>query len=222
MAPPRSGLFVTLEGVDGSGKSTMAASLAEALGGDGWPVTVTREPGGSPVAERVREVLLDPAATGMAWATEVLLYLASRAEHVAATIRPALDRGEVVICDRFLDSTLAYQGWGRCVQDDPDQAVELIREANRLATRGLEPELTLLLDIDPAIGLERTRRQGRNPDRLEGEGLDFLRRVRHGFHVLAEREPERIYRVDASRDEDDILNELLAITRAHIGCRGLR
>jgi dTMP kinase len=220
--PRRDGAFITLEGVDGSGKSTQARALAEALRSDGLEVILTREPGGSPVAERIRAILLDPAAAGMAWATEVLLYLASRAEHVAAVIRPALERGVVVVCDRFLDSTLAYQGYGRDRGGRGEaEAVAAIREANALGTAGLGPERTYLIDLDPAIGLARVRRAGRIPDRLEEEGTVFLNRVRGGFLELAAADPERFRVVNGDRPAEAIGREIHADASDFLRRKGL-
>ncbi len=211
------GTFVTFEGVDGSGKSTQTGLLAEALHSRGYSVTTSREPGGTPVAERVREILLDPHIKNMAWSTEVLLYLASRAEHVARVLRPALERGEIVICDRFLDSTLAYQAFGRDGGDTGiAEALVAICRANDLSTGGIGPELTFLLDLDPREGLIRTSEAGRAPDRLEGEGITFLERVRKGFLHLAAEEPDRIVVVDGSSDASDIAEEVLDSTLKHL------
>lgn len=215
-------MFITFEGVDGSGKSTQASALGESLRALGLPVTTTREPGGSPVAERIRRILLDPEAAGMAWATEVLLYLASRAEHVAAVLRPALERGEVVICDRFLDSTLAYQAWGRKEESgDVEVALSSIRKANDLGTSGLGPELTFLLDLDPAEGLARVRDAGRRPDRLEGGGMAFLGRVREGFLSLARAEPERFVIVDGARAREEIAQEINVVACDYLRKKGM-
>jgi dTMP kinase len=211
------GTFVTFEGVDGSGKSTQTEALAGALTSRGYSVLTSREPGGTPVAERIRDILLDPGVKSMAWSTEVLLYLASRAEHVDSVLRPALERGEIVICDRFLDSTLAYQAFGRDGGNgDTASALRSIRKANELSTGGLGPELTFLLDLDPGEGLARSRDTGRVPDRLEGEGLAFLERVRAGFLQLAEEEPGRIVVVDGSRPPSDIAAEVLNLTLTHL------
>ena len=211
------GTFVTFEGVDGSGKSVQTGLLAEALRSRGYSVTASREPGGTPVAERVREILLDTGIENMAWSTEVLLYLASRAEHVARVLRPALERGELVICDRFLDSTLAYQAFGRDGGDTSiGEALVAIRRANDLSTGGTGPELTFLLDLDPEEGLNRTSEAGRTPDRLEGEGIAFLERVRKGFLHLAVEEPDRIVVVDGSSAASEIAEEVLDFTLKHL------
>jgi len=203
------GTFITLEGVDGSGKTTQAEALSRILRATGHRVLLSREPGGTPVAERIRDILLDREIESMAWSTEVLLYLASRAEHVAGLLRPALERGEIVICDRFLDSTLAYQAFGREGGGRPvAEALEAIRRANELATGGLGPELTFLLDLDPVEGLSRTAAAGRPPDRLEGEGTTFLERVRQGFLSLAVSEPDRIHVIPAGGSVTDVTEEI--------------
>ncbi|MFO7768788.1 MAG: dTMP kinase [bacterium] len=219
-SPELPGTFITLEGVDGSGKSTQAGRLAGWVSVQGLEVAATREPGGPPVAERIREILLDPGSP-MGWETEVLLYLASRAEHVARVIRPALEAGKVVICDRFLDSTLAYQAYGRETGRAAEEDAEAIREANQLAAGGIEPDLTLLLDIDPVRGLQRARDAGRGADRLEGEGRAFLERVRRGFLALAEASGGRIRVIDAERNPEVIEEEIRTIIRAHLGRKGL-
>lgn len=211
------GTFITLEGVDGSGKTTQAEALSAALRNAGYSVLQSREPGGTPVAERIRDILLDREIESMAWSTEVLLYLASRAEHVATLLRPALERGEVVVCDRFLDSTLAYQAFGREGGGlQVAQALDTIRRANDLATGGLGPELTFLLDLDPSEGLNRTEAAGRSPDRLEGEGTSFLGRVRDGFLALAEAEPDRIHVIRAGGTITDITEEITARTLSYL------
>jgi len=211
------GTFITLEGVDGSGKTTQAGRLAERLRAEGYAVVITREPGGTPVAERIRAILLDPEAGEMAWSTEVMLYLASRAEHVARVIRPALERDEIVICDRFLDSTLAYQAFGREGGGHKvEAALEAIRRANALATDGSGPELTFLLDLDPTEGLGRLQRRDSAPDRLEGEGSAFLARVREGFLFLARAEPDRFVVLDGGGAAEDIAARIAEVTLNHV------
>lgn len=187
-----SGCFITFEGVEGCGKSTQIALLAEHLRGAGHEVVVTREPGGTPVAEAIRDVLLDPAHTGMGAMAELLLYEAARAQHVHERIQPALDAGQVVLCDRFADSTTAYQGAGRGI----DPAV--LRDLHRVATGGVWPACTLLIDLPVETGLERARGRGRK-DRMEQESLEFHRRVRAGFLALADLEPGRIQVIDGTQ-----------------------
>lgn len=178
-------LFITLEGGDGVGKTTQQALLAERLRQEGYACLCTREPGDTALGRRLRDLLLygDP----LAQATELLLYAADRAEHVSKVIVPALAAGQVVVCDRFTDSTLAYQGYGRGLD------LEKIRLLNHLATGGLQPHLTLWLDLPPEVGLARRG----IPDGLEQERLEFHRRVYQGFQVLAASEPQRIVRIDA-------------------------
>jgi len=181
------GLLLTLEGIEGSGKSTQAQMLAESLGASGVVVLRTREPGGVPLAETIRGLLLSPDSGPIQPLTELLLFLAARAEHVAKKVRPALEAGHVVICDRFTDATLAYQGGGRSVPDD------LLRRLNSLATGGLVPDRTYLLDVDVTLGSERTdRRSGAaGRDRIERASAEFFDAVRRRYLELAGEEPER-------------------------------
>jgi dTMP kinase len=187
-------LFVSFEGGEGSGKSTHLELAAAFLGTLGYPVTTTRDPGGTAIGTGIRSLLLDAQNTALAPLTELLLYEASRAQLTEETIRPALAAGHVVLCDRFVHSTTAYQGYGRGLDR------ELIAKLNQAATRGLMPDLTLWFDIGPATGLLRARaRQGVNAlDRLEREALAFHERVRDGYQALAAAEPGRILRIDAS------------------------
>ena len=186
------GLFVTSEGGEGSGKSTQLSRLAERLRERGLDALVTREPGGTPVAEGIRSLLLDPALAPGAIA-EALLMVAARAELVATAIRPALEAGRVVLCDRYADSTLAYQGAGRGLD------LRLLREWNRVATGGLGPALTLLFDLDPEVGLSRRGDAAGVPNRLDRESLAFHARVRAQYLELARAEPGRIVVIDAAR-----------------------
>lgn len=188
------GLFLCLEGGEGAGKSTQARLLAQRLEARGHTVVLTREPGDTLVGARVRELLLDPATGAMADRTEALLYAADKAEHVERVVRPALGRGEVVVTDRYVDSTLAYQGAGRSL--DPDELAWVAR----WATGDLRPHLTVLLDLDPTSGLGRF--EGR--DRIESEGADFHRRVRAEFLRLAGEDPEHYAVVDAAGSPADV------------------
>lgn len=183
---PNKGLFVTLEGPDGSGKSTQRRLLAERLRAWGRDVVETREPGGSPLAEKIRDLLLDGKNHGLTPAAELLLFEAARSQHVRDTIRPALERGAVVLCDRFTDSTLAYQGAGRGLEGAPVEAL------NRFATGGLEPDLTLLYDIVPQAGLARAKSHKGGDDRMEAADLAFHGRVRRAYLDLAAAAPGRI------------------------------
>jgi len=198
------GFFITMEGTDGSGKTTQIELLARYLDEKGIKNLVTREPGGTRIGDRIREILLEKEYTEMRGETEVLLYAASRAQHVAQVILPALKEGYTVLCDRFVDASIAYQGEGRGI--DADRIVGI----NEIATMGLKPHLTILLDIDPRTGLKRKRNK-QNRDRMEKEEIEFYDRVRRGYLKLAEREPERIKKVDASRDEAAVHSEIVII-----------
>jgi dTMP kinase len=193
-----SGLLITLEGSEGCGKSTQAGDLAERLRAEGHPVTLTREPGGTPLGERLREVLLDPQGRGASLdpLAEYLLFAAARAAITAEVIKPALERGDIVVCDRYGDSSLAYQGYGRGVN------VDRIRAVNELATAGLRPDLTVLLDLPPETGLARQR--GEPSDRFQQEELDFHRRVREGYLALARDEPDRWLVLDGTLPPSEI------------------
>jgi dTMP kinase len=192
------GYFVAFEGGEGAGKSTQVRLLADALAREGRDVVTTREPGGTPAGVTIRSLVLDPATGHLAPRAEALLYAADRAQHVATVIRPALDRGAVVLTDRYVDSSLAYQGAGRILD------VDEVRQLSTWATEGLTPDLTVLLDLDPAIGLARVG----DPDRLEAEPLEFHRRVRAMFLELAAAQPQRYLVVDALRGAEDILAEI--------------
>jgi len=189
--------FITFEGIEGSGKSTQIALLARWLEGKiGQSPLMTREPGGCPIADQIRGTLLDASNDGMDERAELLLYAAARAQHMAEVIQPALDEGQVVLCDRFTDATIAYQGYGRGLSTD------LIEELNYLATRGVEPDLTLLLDFLPEDGIKRAKERnaettGPNEDRFEQENLAFHHRVRIGYLALENKYP-RIRRIDAT------------------------
>jgi dTMP kinase len=190
------GLFVAFEGGEGAGKSSQVVLLAQALREHGRTVLVTREPGDSRIGPGVRQMVLDdPGNAGLSPKAEALLYAADRAEHVAAMIRPALGRGEVVLTDRYIDSSLAYQGAGRALPEDE------VEQLNAWATDGLLPELTVLLDIEPALGL---RRAGAAPDRLESEPLEFHRRVRDHFLALAARRPQAYLVIAADQSREDL------------------
>jgi len=199
----RAGYFLALEGGEGAGKSTLADRLATELRGRGFDVVLTFEPGDTTLGARIRQVLLDRSSHDMAPRTEAMLYAADRAQHVNEVIRPALERNAVVICDRYVDSSRAYQGGGRALDDRE------ISHLSRWATGGLAPDLTVLLDIDPTEGLRRASKVGAS-DRLEAEALEFHRRVRSEFLTLARRGRHRYLVVDATDDPDAILERVLA------------
>lgn len=194
--------FITLEGPEGSGKSTQLVLLADALRARGMDVLTTREPGGTRIGNAVRSLLLDPAYAEIDMRTEALLFSAARAQLVQQVIRPALERGQVVLCDRYVDSTLAYQGYGH------SQKLEQLRQIARFATGGLQPNLTLLLDLEPRAGLLR-KRAGDEWNRMEEQTLRFHERVRRGYCELAAAEPARWCTVDATGAIDVVHDALL-------------
>ena len=185
------GKFISFEGIEGTGKSTQAKLLQQSLLGLGYEVILTEEPGGTLISLRVREILLSVDHTNMKPLTELLLYNAARAQHIEEVILPALNRGAVVITDRFTDSTFAYQGYGRGID------LDLLESIDKIATNGLRPDITVLLDLDVETGLKRNRRINKT-DRIELEDVEFHKRVRKGYHKLAAKEPERIKVLDAS------------------------
>jgi dTMP kinase len=187
-------MFIALEGGEGAGKSTQAKLLERWLTEAGYDVVLTREPGGTALGGALRGILLDPATGGISPRTEALVYAADRAEHVATLIRPALAEGRVVITDRYVDSTLAYQGAGRSIDYDD------LERLCRWATQGLAPDLTVVLDIDPTDGLARAGK----PDRMEAEPLDFHQRVREQFLALAAADPDRYVVVSATEPPDAV------------------
>jgi dTMP kinase len=199
------GIFITFEGGEGCGKTTQLALLREYLESRGRAVEVTREPGGTPVAESIRELLLDPANTAIGATTELLLYEAARAQHVDERIRPALDAGCIVLCDRFADSTTAYQGAGRCLPP------EIVHRLHEIATRGVWPQLTIVIDLPVEEGLRRVRKY-RESDRIERETVAFHERVREGFLELSRLEPDRVRVVDGAQPVDAVAADIRALT----------
>ncbi len=201
------GLFITLEGVEGSGKTTQAATLAATLRKEGRTVSVTHEPGGTRAGEAIRKIFLDPEVS-LDVASELLLVLADRAQHVREKLRPGVEAGEIVISDRYSDSTVAYQGYGRGFD------LPLLRQLNQLATAGMIPDLTIVLDCPAEVGLARTRErvkgQAHRFDRFESEMLDFHRRVRDGFLAIAKAEPDRIRIVDSQQPYEHAAAEILS------------
>lgn len=196
------GLFITFEGIEGSGKTTQIKRLRNWLIDHGFETVITREPGGTVISEAVRTVLLNPEHEPMAATTELLLYAAARAQHVEELIRPALDAGVMVLCDRFADSTVAYQGYGRGI----DRGV--LDRLNNLATAGLEPDVTLLFDLPVHDGLQRALR-GRIGDRIEQESIEFHERVRDGYLELAKQFPDRMFVIEAEQAPDRVAEHVI-------------
>jgi len=209
------GKFIVIEGVDGSGKSTQAYLLSKYLGERKMRVLPTREPGGTPIGERVRDILLDPNGTPMIPECEMLLYMASRAQLAGEVLKPSLERGLHVVSERYIWSSLAYQGYAGGI------AIESIEEIGRLATAGLEPDLTIILDVDPEIAFERDKIPAGldQPayDRIEKKGVEFQKKVREGFIEIARRNPEKIRVVDASRPPKVVFEDIKRLVSGVIG-----
>lgn len=203
------GIFITFEGMDGSGKTTQMRRLAGRLRGMGRTVIETAEPGGPPISTKIRRILLDSANQELSPVTELLLYFASRAQNVDEWIKPALDRGDIVIADRFTDSSLVYQGHGRGL------GAETIATLDRIACRGIKPDLTLLVDIDPESSLGRARaRNAAEPNgetRMDDQSIEFHRRVYQAYHALAAAEPERVKIVNGRADIETMEREIWSI-----------
>lgn len=191
------GIFITVEGIDGCGKSTQIKLMKNYLVDKGYEVLLAREPGGTDIGEKIRSILLDSANREMNHVTELLLYAAARAQLVAGVIRPAVSKGKAVICDRFADSTYAYQGYGRGLD------LQILADINNIATDGLVPDVTFFFDLSPEIALARRLRDGK-ADRIEAENIEFHKRVYNGYRQLVSLYPERIKKVDADRSIDEI------------------
>ncbi|MBM3120594.1 MAG: dTMP kinase [Chloroflexi bacterium] len=202
-------LFITLEGPDGGGKSTQARLLVEHLTARGLPALLTREPGGTPIGDQIRRTLMDLGNTGMHPRSEILLFSASRAQIVHQVIRPRLEAGGVVVCDRFYDSTLAYQGYGHGLD------LAALRAITDFATGGLRPDLTFLIDLPAEDGLRR-RRRGGQWNRLDAYDLAFHQRVRQGYFDLAAAEPDRWVTVDATRPVEAVQSEIRRVVEARL------
>lgn len=199
------GIFISIEGPDGSGKSTQIENIKKFFAEKNIEVIFTREPGGTAIGERIREILLDKNCTEMDYMTEAMLYAASRAQHVAQVIKPALAEGKVIVCDRFVDSSMAYQGYGRKLGD----AVRII---NEYAVAGCMPDVTFLMKVDPSVGKGRVQSRatsGQAEDRLDAEKVAFHEDVYQGYLALERDYPDRIVGIDASRSIEDIKEDIL-------------
>jgi dTMP kinase len=197
------GLFFAFEGIDGCGKSTQVKAVRDKLVDSGHDVVVTREPGGTVISEKIREILIDPAHAEMVNECELLLYLAARAQHVKEKIIPALEQGMIVLCDRFQLATLAYQGYGRNFN------LELLEKLNSFATAGLVPDMTFVFDIPVELAFERMRKMDKLKDRLESSGADFFRRIRKGYIELGSRDKMQVTIINADRPIFDINVEVM-------------
>jgi dTMP kinase len=192
------GVFISLEGIEGCGKSTQARILSDYVSELGYSVTLTREPGGTPIAEKIREMLLDRKNENMTSITELFLYLASRAQHVEQIIMPSLNESKIVICERFSDATYVYQGFARGLD------LQIIENLTQIATSGLEPDLTIVLDLEVEEGLLRAEKLKNHLDRLESQSIDFHNKVRNGYLAIARKHPERVKVVDAKGSIEDV------------------
>jgi dTMP kinase len=196
------GIFITIEGPDGSGKTTIINMLAENLQKEGFEVVATREPGGIEIAEQIRQVILDRDNTAMDPRTEALLYAAARRQHLAEKVKPALEKGKIILCDRFVDSSLAYQGYARGL------GIDEVYSINEFAIEDMMPQLTLYFDLAPELGLERiNKNKGREVNRLDLENLEFHQKVREGYMILADRFADRIVKIDASRELNSVYED---------------
>lgn len=205
-------MFITFEGGEGSGKSTAIKHIVEQLQKDGFEIVLTREPGGTPISEQIRNVILDKKNTEMDPVTEALLYAASRRQHIVEKIIPSVKEGKIVLCDRYLDSSLAYQGVARKL------GIDYVYELNQFATEGLLPDLTLLFDLEPEIGLKRiSSNSSREVNRLDVEKLDFHHMVRDAFLSLAKRFPDRYVIIDASSSPEKVASDAYEAIRKKMG-----
>ena len=204
-------MFITIEGPEGSGKTTAVDAAVKELEKLGYQIVRTREPGGTPIAEQIRNVILDKNNTAMDQRTEALLYAASRRQHLVEKVWPALKEGKIVVCDRYLDSSLAYQGGARGL------GVDNILQVNSFATEGTFPDLTLLFDLDPEIGLARiAANSDREVNRLDLEKIEFHKKVRNTFLELAKRYPERFVVIDASQSREEVVKKTLEVMLSRI------
>jgi len=195
------GLFITVEGMDGSGKTTQIAYMKTHLSSLGCEVLMTREPGGTRISENIRSIILNPDYTEMSNTAELLLYSAARAQLVEQVIKPSIENSVTVICDRYVDSFYAYQGFGRGV------GYELLEKITYIAVNGMTPDITFFFDLDPEIGLKR-RLASSGSDRIENEMMDFHRKVYEGYKVLAMKYPKRIKTIDAARPEEEVWKDV--------------
>ncbi|MCG7562492.1 dTMP kinase [Pseudoalteromonas sp. McH1-42] len=199
------GFMLVCDGSNGAGKTTVIQGIADYLEQQGFEVVLTREPGGTPIGEKVRSVILDPSTPEMSSMTELMLFGAARAQHVEEKIRPALEAGKVVISDRFDAATFSFQHYARGID------LETIKTINELALGGFKPDMNLILDLDPELGLQRVNQRGEGLDRLEDEKMEFLHRAREGYLAQAKADPARFSVIDASEDKQSVLSACLKV-----------
>lgn len=207
ITPGMKGKFITFEGIEGCGKTTQIEKFAEFLKSKGSEIVLTREPGGTDIGDQIREILLNPKNTIMSPITELLLYAAARAQHVAEKVKPALEKGQIVLSDRYADATTAYQGAARNISP------EVLKELHKIATGGLKPDYTFLLDLPAEVGLARALNRNKKEnieDRFENEKIDFHEKVREGYLKIAKEEPERFIVIDASGSIDNTFEQILS------------
>jgi dTMP kinase len=203
----KSGFFITFEGPDGAGKTTIISMVAKEL----KEALLTREPGGIDIAEQIRRVILDKENTAMDPRTEALLYAAARRQHLVEKVKPAIEDGKVVLCDRFVDSSLAYQGHARGL------GIDEVFTINQFAIEQMMPDLTIYFDIEPELGLQRiNKNKGREVNRLDLENLEFHYKVREGYYLLMERFPDRIVKIDASGEVNDVFSKTMEVLKAKL------
>ena len=207
------GLFITFEGCEGSGKTSVILKLVSYLESKGYKVYKTREPGGSKIAEDIRNVILDVDNTDMDKITEALLYAASRRQHLVEKVIPYLNEGYIVICDRYLDSSLAYQGHARGI------GIDKVYDINMAATEGLLPDLTVYLDIEPSIGLKRINQNNREQNRLDLEKINFHEKVYEGYDIIRKKFGDRIKSIDASKTPNEVLQDTIKLIEGFIESR---
>ncbi|MCL1632445.1 dTMP kinase [Sporolactobacillus sp. CPB3-1] len=209
------GLFITFEGPDGSGKTTQIQRLAAELESRGIPYLLTREPGGTEIGDQIRTLVLNPAHSELTDKTEILLYAASRSQHIAQKIMPAIQKGQVVLCDRYIDASIAYQGYGL------EQPIEMVRQINDFATGGMSPDRTYLIDVSPEVGRQRMKRRAGAPeagatqaadelDRIESRAFAYHRRVRKGFLAIYEENKKRIRLINGEQEPEQIFQTIVS------------
>ena len=204
------GMFISFEGGEGSGKTTIIETLIKALEAKGYNVVRTREPGGVPIAEQIRNVILDVNNTAMCYETEALLYAAARMQHLKEKVLPAIEKGSIVICDRYLDSSLVYQGFARGID------IENVKNANYFAMKHL-PDVTFFIDVTPEVGLKRILGRGEELNRLDKESVDFHQRVYDGYVKLCDMYPERIVRINGEQERDKVAEDVISAVLSKLG-----